>query len=79
MTGIVLYLNPQGLHHNPAFSQLVVVNGPARTIYIGGQNAVDASGQIVGRGDLGAQAAQVARNLRVALTAADATIDHVVK
>lgn len=49
MKGNVAYLNPDGLHRNPAFSQVVVTSGRTRTVYVGGQNAVDASGGIVGR------------------------------
>ena len=44
----------QGLHRNPAFTQAVVVSGPVRTIYVGGQDAVNADGQIVGKGDIAA-------------------------
>ena len=47
-TGTVQHLTPEGMHRNPAYSQAVIVSGPARTIYIGGQNAVDATGNIVG-------------------------------
>jgi len=79
MKGTVSYLNPEGLHRNPAFSQLVATRGRTRTIYIGGQNAVDSSGTIVGEGDIGAQATQVATNLQVALAAADAHVGHIVK
>jgi enamine deaminase RidA (YjgF/YER057c/UK114 family) len=79
MKGTVSYLNPEGLHKNPAFSHLVATRGRTRTIYVGGQNAVDSSGTIVGKGDIGAQAAQVARNLQVALASADARVEHVVK
>lgn len=50
-----------------------------RTTYVGGQNALDQSGAIVGKGDIGAQAAQVARNLQTALAAAQARPEHVVK
>ena len=79
MPGKISYLNPEGLHRNPAFTQLVVVSGRTRTAYIGGQNAVDRSGSIVGKGDIGAQAEQVAKNLLVALAAADAQVDQIVK
>ena len=34
------HINPEGLHRSPAFSQAVVVEQPAKTIYIGGQNGV---------------------------------------
>jgi hypothetical protein len=42
--GRVEHINPEGLTKNPAFSQAVVVTGPAKTIYVGGQDAVDGSG-----------------------------------
>ncbi len=49
-TGSVRYVDPEGLHKNPAFTNVVVVEGPVRTVYVGGQNAVDGSGNIVGKG-----------------------------
>ncbi len=75
----VQYLNPEGLNRNPAFSNVVVVTGPVKTVYIGGQDAVDASGNIVGQGDIGAQTEQVLKNLQTALAAAGATPEQVVK
>jgi enamine deaminase RidA (YjgF/YER057c/UK114 family) len=48
----VKYMNPDGLHKNPAFSQVVVASGQMGTVYIGGQNAVDSSGNVVGKGDI---------------------------
>ena len=44
----VRHVNPEGLHRSPAFSQAVVVEQPAKTIYVGGQNGVDADGKVVG-------------------------------
>jgi enamine deaminase RidA (YjgF/YER057c/UK114 family) len=78
-TGRVEFLSPDGLAKNPAFSNVVVASGNVRTIYIGGQDAVDANGRIVGIGDLGAQTEQVLRNVRTALAAAGAGPEHVVK
>jgi enamine deaminase RidA (YjgF/YER057c/UK114 family) len=48
-------------------------------VYIGGQDAVTADGQIVGKGDIGAQTEQVLKNLKTALVAAGAQPEHVVK
>ena len=78
-TGRVEFLRPDGLHPNPAFSNVVAVTGSVRTIYVGGQDAVDAEGRIVGVGDLAAQTEQVLHNLRTALEAAGAGPEHVVK
>jgi enamine deaminase RidA (YjgF/YER057c/UK114 family) len=75
----VQHLNPRGLPHNPAFSQGVSVSGAHRTIYVGGQNAVDESEAIVGRGDIGAQTRQVFANLRRVLEAGGAGLEHIVK
>ena len=58
MTPLVTRLNPEKMHRNPAYSQGVVVEGHARTIYVGGQNAVSPEGQVVGVGNLAAQTEQ---------------------
>src|SRR5438445_9090510 len=55
-------LRPSGLHHNPAYSHVVVASG-ARTIYIAGQVSVDEEGRVVGDGDLAAQTTQVMHNI----------------
>jgi enamine deaminase RidA (YjgF/YER057c/UK114 family) len=77
--GHIEFLNPEGLPRNPAFTNVAVVSGRVRTIYIGGQDAIDAEGNVVGIGDVAAQTEQVLRNLRTALTAAGAEPEHVVK
>jgi enamine deaminase RidA (YjgF/YER057c/UK114 family) len=50
--GRVEYLNPEELPRNPAFTNVVAVSGPVKTVYVAGQNAVTASGEIVGKGDI---------------------------
>jgi enamine deaminase RidA (YjgF/YER057c/UK114 family) len=77
--GSVRHLNPEALHVNPAFTQAIAVEGTVRTVYVGGQNAVDASGAIIGGGDIRTQARQVFKNLEIALTAGGAKLEHVVK
>ncbi|HEX2038038.1 MAG TPA: RidA family protein [Chloroflexota bacterium] len=77
--GRVEHLNPEALVRNPAFSNVVVVSGAVKTIYVGGQDAVDASGAIVGKGDIRAQTEQILKNLRTALAAAGAGLEHVIK
>lgn len=77
--GSVRHLNPDGLIKNPAFTNVVVVTGPAKTVYVGGQDAVDASGAIIGQGDIKAQTEQIFKNLQTALAAAGATLEHVIK
>ncbi len=75
----VQHLDPAGLPRNPAFTNVISVTGPVRTVYIGGQDAMDASSVVVGRGDICAQAEQIFRNLRTALAAAGAGLEHVIK
>lgn len=77
--GQVQHLHPEGLSKNPAFTNVIVVTGNVKTIYIGGQDAVDIAGAIVGKGDLKQQTEQVFRNLLTALQAGGAELEHVIK
>jgi reactive intermediate/imine deaminase len=71
--------NPPELSKPTGYTHIVEVSGPSKTIYISGQIAYDKDGQIVGAGDMKAQAEQVFRNLDTALRAAGATFSDVVK
>lgn len=71
-------MNPQGLSTPTGYTHVVSARG-GKTIYIAGQIALDAKGQLVGKGDLAAQTRQVFENLSIALKAAGASFDHVVK
>jgi enamine deaminase RidA (YjgF/YER057c/UK114 family) len=75
----IQHINPDSLHKNPAFTQVVTVSGNAKTVYVGGQNAVNAEGHIVGKGDIAAQTEQVFKNLQAALAAGGAELRHVIK
>ena len=79
MRGSVKYLNPEGLHKNPTYSQAVITTGNVRTVYVGGQNAVDASRDVVGKRDIKAQADRIFENLETALAAGGAKLDHIIK
>lgn len=72
------FLKPEGLAAANGYSHVVVVT-PARLAFISGQVANNAQGQLVGKGDLKAQAEQVFQNLKTALAAAGSSFDHVVK
>ncbi|MEO0560528.1 MAG: RidA family protein [Chloroflexota bacterium] len=76
--GSIEHINPELLHNNPAFTQTVVTHGPGKTVYIGGQNGVDADGVIVGE-DMASQAAQAFKNLTACLEAAGAKPENIVK
>ena len=72
------HINPAGLHRSPAFSQAVVVEQPAKTIYIGGQNGVDADGKVVGP-TVGEQTGQALRNLATILESEGASLANIVR
>jgi enamine deaminase RidA (YjgF/YER057c/UK114 family) len=78
MTEIEL-LRPEGLVASAAFSHVAVVPPGATTVYIGGQNAVDATGSLVGGDDAAAQTRQVMTNLATALEAVGVGIEHLVQ
>ena len=71
-------LNPDSMHKNPAFTQVAIVDQPARLVYVGGQNGVNAKGEVVEE-DIAAQSAQAYRNVLAALEAAGATMADVFK
>jgi enamine deaminase RidA (YjgF/YER057c/UK114 family) len=77
--GSVRYINPDSLNKNPAFTNVVVVEGNVKTVHIGGQDAINASGEIVGKGDIVAQTEQILANLHAALEAGGARPEHIIK
>ena len=79
MSTKIQYLNPEGLSKNPAFSQIVVTEGNGKTIYIGGQNSINAKSEIIGKGDISIQSEQAMKNLETALSAYNATFNDLVK
>jgi enamine deaminase RidA (YjgF/YER057c/UK114 family) len=72
------FINPLELATPTGYSH-VAVSAAGRTLHVSGQVAHDATGRIVGVGDLRAQAVQVYENLKAALAAADAGLGDVVK
>jgi enamine deaminase RidA (YjgF/YER057c/UK114 family) len=71
-------LNPPALGTPPGYSHVVEVRAE-RLIFISGQTAADADGNVVGKGDFAAQADQVFKNLDAALDAAGCTAANLVK
>jgi enamine deaminase RidA (YjgF/YER057c/UK114 family) len=74
----IRYLQPDGLVRSPAFSHAAVIPPGATMIYIGGQNGVDETGQVIASHDVAAQAARAVDNAETALRAAGATLADVV-
>ena len=71
--------NPPTLTKPTGYTHVVETVGAVKTVYISGQIAYDANGNVVGAGDMKAQAEQVFKNLETALKAAGATFADVVK
>lgn len=60
------------------YSHAVVVKAE-RVVFVSGQLARNAQGEVVGAGDMRAQLRQVGENLKAALEAAGASLHHIVK
>ena len=71
-------INPEDLPVPSTYTHVVVATG-TRMVFIAGQEPEDVHGNLVGPGDLAAQARQVYANLGRALTAAGARVDQVTK
>ena len=72
------FANHPGLSTPRGYTHTVSAAG-STTVYVAGQVAIGRDGQIVGPGDLGAQAKQVFENLKLALQAAGAGLTDLVK
>jgi enamine deaminase RidA (YjgF/YER057c/UK114 family) len=70
--------NPPELGEPPGYSQIVEITA-GRILFIAGQTAVDADGNVVGKNDFAAQAEQVFKNLSIALRARGCTAANLVK
>ncbi|WFU37910.1 RidA family protein [Bradyrhizobium sp. CB82] len=70
--------NPPELGTPPGYSQIVEVSA-GRLIFVAGQTAVDAEGQVVGKSDFAAQVVQVFHNLGMALAARGCSAANLVK
>jgi len=72
------FINPKGLAAPHGYTHVVAAK-PGKVVFVAGQVAMDAQGQLVGKSDLRAQAKQVFENLKTALAASGATFNDVVK
>ncbi len=72
------FVNPEGLSKPPGYTHVVIAQ-PGKLIYVSGQVALNAAGEVVGKDDLRAQTTQVMENLKTALAAAGATPEDIVK
>jgi enamine deaminase RidA (YjgF/YER057c/UK114 family) len=75
----VTYLPIEGFSGNPAFSEIAVIPPNASWVWIGGQNAVSANREIVGKGDALLQASTIKERIDRALKTAGCGWENVVR
>jgi len=75
---VIRRIIPPELGTPPGYSQVVEVRA-GRMIFIAGQTSLDDKGELVGKNDFAAQAAQVFRNLGIALRSVGCTASNLVK
>ena len=73
------YLNPKELNQPKFYTHTVAAEGVGKLVYVSGQVSWDASGAVVGKGDMRAQSEQVFKNVAAALKTAGAGWGDVVK
>jgi len=71
-------INPDGISTPQTYSHVIVATG-SRMVFVAGQVAEDSQGNLVGPGDMTAQARQVFANIGRALAAAGAEPQQVTK
>ena len=72
-------INPEGLPAPVGPYSNVVTSAPGKLVFVAGQVALDADGELVGEGDIAAQTKRVMENVKLGLEAAGATFADVVK
>lgn len=73
------YINPDSMAKPRGYSHAVSVSGSRKTIYIGGQNAIDENGNLVGKDDFKKQTEQVLLNIEKILHDVNAGPVNIVK
>jgi enamine deaminase RidA (YjgF/YER057c/UK114 family) len=71
-------INPEDLHTPQSYTHVIAATG-SRLVFVAGQAADDVQGNLVGRGDLAAQAHQAFANVGRALAAARAAPQQVTR
>src|SRR6266540_2723459 len=71
-------INPEGLAEPPSYSHLAIARG-GRLVFLSGQVAYDPKRNLIGEGDVVAQAEQAYRNVATALDALGASVRDVAK
>lgn len=75
----IKYINPKNMAIPRGYSHAISVSGNYQTIHIGGQNAIDEKGVLVGKNNLKQQTEQVLVNIEKILADTGATLENVIK
>jgi enamine deaminase RidA (YjgF/YER057c/UK114 family) len=75
----IKHINPENMAKPRGYSHAISIAGNHKTIYIGGQNAIDENGVLVGKNNLKQQTEQVLRNIEKILKSSEGNIENVVK
>jgi enamine deaminase RidA (YjgF/YER057c/UK114 family) len=72
-------INPETLAQPRGYSHAISVSGNHKTVYIGGQNAINQAGELVGKGNLQEQTLQVLSNIEKILQKAGGKLENTIK
>lgn len=75
----IKHINPEDMAKPRGYSHAISVSGERKTIYIGGQNAVDENGNLIGKDNLEQQTKQALANIEKILLSVDCKLENVVK
>ena len=79
-TSIVKFINPSSSSAPKSYSQAAIIDlGNCKMIIISGQTALDAQGNLIGKGDMAKQTEQVFLNIKKIVTDLGGTMDNIVK
>ena len=75
----IKHINPETMAKPRGYSHAISITGNHKTIYIGGQNAINENGVLIGKNSLKQQTEQVLRNIEKILKSSGGNIENVVK
>jgi enamine deaminase RidA (YjgF/YER057c/UK114 family) len=75
----IKHINPENMTKPRGYSHAISVTGNHTTIYIGGQNAIDENGVLIGKNSLKQQTEQVLLNIEKILKTSGAHFENIIK
>ena len=75
----IKHINPENMVKPRGYSYAISISGNHKTIYIGGQNAIDKNGILIGKNNLKQQTEQVLINIDKILNVAGANFKNIIK